>query len=153
MAARFDSSSFESYGAAEAAGMDITVPDASLLFSGDFSRAGPDLILTGSDGAKFVVTGYFETDAPPALLSPEGAMLMGDVVTSLAGPQYPGQYAQAGGGPQGNGDTTVSVDLDGQGQEHDPVSIAVLENIGTSADIAVMIGDHKDIVTTAPVVA
>ncbi len=101
MAARFESGSFESYGAVEAAGTDVTVPDANLLFTGDFSRSGSDLIITGSEGAKFVVTGYFETDTPPSLLSPEGAMLTGDVVTALAGPQFPGQYAQAGGGPQG----------------------------------------------------
>ncbi len=57
VAARFESGSFESYGGVEATGADVTVPDASLLFTGDFSRSGSDLILTGSDGAKFVVTG------------------------------------------------------------------------------------------------
>ncbi len=97
MAARFESGSFESYGAVQSSGTDVTVPDANLLFTGDYARSGSDLILTGSDGAKFVVTGYFETDTPPSLISPEGSMLTGDVVTSLAGPQFPGQYAQADG--------------------------------------------------------
>jgi hypothetical protein len=101
LAARFESESFESYGAVEAAGTTVTVPDAHLLFKGDYSRAGSDLILTGEGSAKFVVTGYFDTDTPPALLSPQGAMLTGNVVTALAGPQYPGQYAQADGAPQG----------------------------------------------------
>lgn len=82
----------------QSTGAGVTVPDATLLFTGDFSRSGTDLTLTGADGAKFVVAGYFETDTPPSLISPQGAMLTGDVVTSLAGPQFPGMYAQAGGG-------------------------------------------------------
>ena len=98
MAARFDSGSLETYGAVQSTGTGVTVPDATLLFTGDFSRSGTDLTLTGADGAKFVVAGYFETDTPPSLISPQGAMLTGDVVTSLAGPQFPGMYAQAGGG-------------------------------------------------------
>ena len=61
MAAKFDTGSLDSYGVVEAAGANITVPDAKLLFMGDYSRSGSDLILSGSDGAKFVVTGYFET--------------------------------------------------------------------------------------------
>ena len=75
MAAKFDTGSLDNYGAVEAAGANITVPDATLLFMGDYSRSGSDRILSGSDGAKFVGTGYFETDPPPSLLSPEGAML------------------------------------------------------------------------------
>ncbi len=98
MALRTETGSLQSYEIVEAAGTNVAVPDASLLFTGEYSRAGSDLILTGSDGAKLVVTGYFNTDTPPSLVSPEGAMLTGDVVTSLAGPQFPGQYAQAGGG-------------------------------------------------------
>ena len=98
MGLRTESGSLHSYEIVEAAGTSVAVPDASLLFTGEFSRSGSDLVLTGSDGAKLVVTGYFNTDMPPALVSPQGAMLTGDVVTSLAGPQFPGQYAQAGGG-------------------------------------------------------
>lgn len=98
MAARFDSGSLETYGAVQSTGAEVTVPDAALLFTGDYSRSGTDLTITGSDGAKFVVAGYFETDTPPSLMSPTGGGLTGDVVTALAGPQYPGMYAQAGGG-------------------------------------------------------
>ncbi|MDA7949432.1 MAG: FecR domain-containing protein, partial [Hyphomicrobiaceae bacterium] len=98
MALRTETGSLQSYEIVEAAGTNVSVPDASLMFTGEYSRVGSDLFLTGSDGAKFVVTGYFTTDAPPSLVSPNGAMLTGDVVTSLAGPQFPGQFAQAGGG-------------------------------------------------------
>ena len=101
MALATETGTLQTYAAVEAAGTGITVPDPNLLFTGDFSRSGSDLILTGEGGAKFVVTGYFNSDSPPSLLSPQGAMLTGDVVTSLAGPQFPGQYAQAGDGPQG----------------------------------------------------
>ena len=98
MGLRSDTGSLHSYEIVEATGTNVAVPDATLMFTGAYSRVGGDLVLTGSDGAKFVATGYFTTDTPPALVSPEGAMLTSDVVTSLAGPQFPGQYAQAGGG-------------------------------------------------------
>lgn len=91
----------QSFGAVESAGSGVVIPDAKLLFTADFSRAGHDLVLTGSDGAKFLVTGYFNSDSPPSLISPFGAKLTGDVVTSLAGPQFPGQYAQAGDSASG----------------------------------------------------
>ena len=95
MALYTQTDSLQSYDAVEASGNGVIVPDAQLLFTADFSRAGSDLVLTGSDGAKFLVTGYFNTETPPSLISPQGAKLPGDVVTSLAGPQFPGQYAQA----------------------------------------------------------
>ena len=72
----------------------ITIPDAHLLFSGDFKRAGNDLILS-DDKHKFVVHDYFKFDKHPTLLSPEGAALTADVVAALAGPLMPGHYAQA----------------------------------------------------------
>ena len=95
MALYAQTGSLQTYDAVEAAGPGVLVPDAHLMFTGDYSRAGSDLVLTGSDGAKFHVTGYFNTDTPPSLVSPDGAKLPGDVVMSLAGPQFPGQYAQA----------------------------------------------------------
>ena len=69
----------------------ITVPDAHLLFSGDFSRAGSDLIISDHEH-EFVVRDYFRGDHRPTLLSPEGAVLGSDVVDALTGH---GQYAQA----------------------------------------------------------
>ena len=40
----------------------IDIPDAELLFRGHFARSGPDLILTGEDSHRLVVTGYFATE-------------------------------------------------------------------------------------------
>src|SRR6266480_6201093 len=72
----------------------ITIPDAHLLFSGNFQRSGHDLILTG-DGKKVVVHDYFGHDKLPTLQAPEGAVLPGKRVGLLAGPEHPGQYALA----------------------------------------------------------
>lgn len=77
-------------------GPSATIPDSHLLFTAQFSRAGADLVLTGEDGKAFAVHDYFATDARAKLLSAEGAALSPDVVAALAGPQAPGQYAQAG---------------------------------------------------------
>ena len=74
----------------------ITVPDAHLLFNGEFKRVGDDLKIVGDDGKSFLVSDYFKNDKRPTLLSPEGAALNGAVVEALAGPLAPGQYAQAG---------------------------------------------------------
>ena len=37
----------------------ITVADAQLLFTAEFRRAGPDLVLTGHDGRHILIPGYF----------------------------------------------------------------------------------------------
>jgi hypothetical protein len=73
----------------------IDVPDAELLFRGHFARSGPDLTLTGQEGHRLVVTGYFTTEKHPDLVAPNGAHLTGDLVDLLAGSPTPGQYAQA----------------------------------------------------------
>ena len=73
----------------------IDIADAELLFRGHFARSGPDLILTGQDGHRVVVTGYFTTEKHPDLFAPNGAHLTGDLVDLLAGSPTPGQYAQA----------------------------------------------------------
>jgi hypothetical protein len=72
----------------------ITIPDANLLFNGDFKRAGPDLILS-KDGHDLVVQDYFKGAIRSALASPDGAQLSGSIVDALTGHV---QYAQAGGG-------------------------------------------------------
>src|SRR3977135_198449 len=74
----------------------VTIPDAHFLFHADFKRTGSDLILTGEDGHRVVVPGYFKHEHLPSLLSPEGGAITGDVVEALVGPQAPDQYAQAG---------------------------------------------------------
>lgn len=77
-------------------GPSATITDSHLLFTADFSRAGPDLILRGEDGKTFVVQDYFDSGERARLLSAEGAALSADVIAALAGPMAPGQYAQAG---------------------------------------------------------
>ena len=74
----------------------VQVPDGHLLFTGEFSRSASDLKITGSDGSTFVVPRYFEAETPAGLTSPQGATLSGETVGLLAGPQFPGMYAQAG---------------------------------------------------------
>jgi len=73
----------------------VSVPDAELLFTGDFRRAGPDLVLTGRDGRHHIVPEYFSGATHPALVAPNGASLSAHLVDLLAGSPTPGQYAQA----------------------------------------------------------
>ncbi len=73
----------------------ISVPDAELLFRGEFRRAGPDLVLTGDDGRHHLIPGYFADEKHPALVAPNGASLSPDLVDLLAGSPTPGEYAQA----------------------------------------------------------
>lgn len=75
----------------------ILVPDAHLLFNGEFKRVGTnDLKIVGDDGAAFFIRDYFATDKLSHLISPEGATLGANVIAALAGPLAPGQSAQAG---------------------------------------------------------
>ncbi len=66
-----------------------------MLFTGDFKRHGPDLVLTGHDGRRHVVPGYFSSEKHPALVAPNGASLSAALVDLLAGSLTPGQFAQA----------------------------------------------------------
>jgi VCBS repeat-containing protein len=72
----------------------IVVPDAQLLFNGDFKRSGVDLILSRDD-RELVLQDYFKGEKRAALSSPDGAHLTGDIIDALTGHQ---QFAQAGGG-------------------------------------------------------
>jgi fibronectin-binding autotransporter adhesin len=69
----------------------ITIPDAYLLFSGDYKRSGVDLILS-KDGRELVVEDYFRGEKRASLASPDGHRLTGDIVNALAGHV---EYAQA----------------------------------------------------------
>jgi hypothetical protein len=73
----------------------VLVPDTELLFTAQFHRAGPDLVLTGRDGQHHLVPGYFASEQHPALVAPNGAHLSPETVDLLAGSPTPGQYAQA----------------------------------------------------------
>lgn len=69
----------------------VVVPDAHLLFSGDYTRIGNDLIISG-DGHKLVVGNYFKFETRPTLASKDGATLAGHIVDALTGHVH---YAQA----------------------------------------------------------
>lgn len=71
----------------------VIVPDAHLLFSGDYKRVGLDLVLS-KDGHEYVVPDYFKGAARASLASPDGAGLSGHLVTALTGEV---QVAQLGG--------------------------------------------------------
>jgi hypothetical protein len=73
----------------------ITVPGGPWLLSADFARLGPDLLLTGADGQKQLLTGYFNSETPADLITEGGAVISGDLATKLAGPVAPAQFAQA----------------------------------------------------------
>jgi VCBS repeat-containing protein len=73
----------------------FTVPDARLLFSGDYHKSGHDLIISDHNH-RVVVPNYFRGDKRPALVSPDGAPLDPKVVDALTGHT---EYAQAGGPP------------------------------------------------------
>src|SRR5277367_3583411 len=73
----------------------IIVHDAQLLFTADFGRHGPDLVLTGHDGHHHILPDYFATEHRPALAAPNGARLTPDVIDLLAGSPAPNEYAQA----------------------------------------------------------
>jgi Tol biopolymer transport system component len=74
-------------------GDSVTIPDAHLLFSGDYSRSGADLIVS-DQLHRVVVPGYFHGDKRPTLVSPDGAPLDPNVIEALTGHV---QYAQAAG--------------------------------------------------------
>ena len=73
------------------AGGVVVVPDAHLLFSGDYMRIGNDLIISGAE-RKFVVGNYFKGESRPTLASKDGATLSGAIVDALTGHV---NYAQA----------------------------------------------------------
>src|SRR5216684_1290930 len=87
--AHFDFDSLSHRGHADT----IIVPDAHLLFSGDYERSGADLIISDRDH-RVVVPDYFQSAKRPTLISPEGAPLDPKVIEALTGHVA---YAQAAG--------------------------------------------------------
>src|SRR6476659_8299082 len=81
-------------GRAEDSSAAIPIPSAHVLFNAQYIKSGDDLLLV-TDNATVVVSGYFKSQRHPSLISPDGATLSGDTVALLAGPDAPGQYAQA----------------------------------------------------------
>ncbi|UVO26369.1 cadherin-like domain-containing protein [Bradyrhizobium arachidis] len=64
----------ETFSSGHDAGHAVIVPDAHLLFSGEYARAGRDLIIS-DEHHRFTVPNYFVGTKHPALVSPEGAPL------------------------------------------------------------------------------
>jgi len=72
----------------------IVVNHGAFLLTADYVRSGPDLILVGKDGTKVLVTGFFDNEFPPDLLTLGGARVEGELANLLAGPRA-GGFAQA----------------------------------------------------------
>ena len=72
----------------------VSIPDAELLFTGDFKREGPDLVLTGHDGHHHVIPGYFSGQKHAALVAPNGAAL--PPISSNFSPARPPRTIRAG---------------------------------------------------------
>ena len=70
----------------------IHISDANLIFSGEYSRSGPDLHIVGSEGQHLVVPGYFAGEGHASVISPEGAVLTGDI-RPPRWPDVAGEYA------------------------------------------------------------
>ena len=89
----FSSAGLDTASLPDRGGDSVTIPDAHLLFSGDYSRSGTDLIIS-DQLHRVVVPNYFHGNKHPTLLSPEGAPLAAGVIEALTGHV---QYAQAAG--------------------------------------------------------
>lgn len=89
--ARVDIDQLAHHGPADA----VTVPDAHLLFSGNFQKSGNDLIIADALH-RVLVPNYFHGEKRPTLVSPEGAPLDPKVIEALTGHTT---YAQAGNDP------------------------------------------------------
>ncbi len=83
-------------GADAAWGVEIMLPGARFASDAAYLQQGDDLVLVGKDGTTFVVRGYFLTDSPPDLITPEGGRLTPALVQSFTPPEAAGQYAQIG---------------------------------------------------------
>ena len=77
-------------------GAPVVIPDTHSLFDAEFARDGRDLVISNPGAPELRISGYFHPAQPADLQSPDGAVLRGDLAARLAGPEAPGQYAQAG---------------------------------------------------------
>ena len=77
-------------------GGQAVIENPAHLFRADFVRDGSDLVLKNNGVEDIRIVDYFSQSPPADLVTPEGARLVGETVEKLAGPEAPGQYAQAG---------------------------------------------------------
>jgi len=88
----------------------IRLPAGSDFLRADFVRSGPDLLIETPNGAPFLVPDFFMSETAPSLITSDGAVLSGQLVTTLAGPLAVGQVAQIGTGlGLGGGQQTVNL--------------------------------------------
>jgi len=62
----------------------LVVPGGDFLLQADFARDGVDLVLTGAQGERVVIAGYFAGGTPATLATAGGAQLTPDLVKLLA---------------------------------------------------------------------
>ncbi len=106
----------------------VQLPAGVTVGSDAFERDGQDLVITQNDGSTTVVEDYFASEPQATLMTETGGRLTGELVTKLAGPMNPGEYAQAGG-PQA-GEPIGHVDqMDGD--------VYVIRNDGTKVQLDV----------------
>ena len=96
-----------------ASGGQLMVPGGRFLLTADYARQGDDLVLTGKDGTQVLIRNFFSVENPPVLVNETGMEVGPELAARLAGPESPGQYAQAAPGGAGKpiGEVTQ---LDGQ---------------------------------------
>ncbi len=81
-------------------GQSIPIGSPELMFTGEYSRDGDDLVISGH-GQQLLVENYFSQETGSDLVAPNGALLTFDIVSALTGPASPGQYAQLDGAAGG----------------------------------------------------
>ena len=64
----------------------VTLPEGFSLGDAQFQVSGFDLVVIATDGAEFVIRGFFLGGQRPSLLGADGMQLSGEFVAKLAGP-------------------------------------------------------------------
>ena len=132
----------------------VEVPEFSWLRLADFVRQGADLLLVGPNGKKILVENYFSQNPSPDLLDQSGAVFHPDLVSSLAGPRAPGQFAQNVEGevsePIGRIETiTGSVEIaradgsKGTIAKDDPIFQGDVIQTGSDGNIGILLADDS----------
>jgi len=132
----------------------IIIDDEPWFLRAEFVREGSDLRLIGPDGEELLIQGYFRLENPPEIRTPDGVVLSGELVTRLAGPLAPGQYAQAAPGVAGEpigrietatGEVTVTR-LDGTQatlSQGDPVFQGDIVETGAEGAVGIVFADES----------
>lgn len=63
----------------------VVIPGGGLLSEAIYARHDNDLLIELADGARMVISGYFDLESPPPIASEAGAHVSADVVSALAG--------------------------------------------------------------------